>query len=59
MLAPSSSVLLDLEGSESKYYPHPAGRDGWVRVPVEMKVQNKTIIKPCTPDGKPLRFKSS
>ncbi|KAG7528614.1 hypothetical protein FFLO_06037 [Filobasidium floriforme] len=56
MLAPSSSVLLDLEGSESKYYPHPAGRDGWVRVPVEMKVQDKTIIKPCTPDGKPLRF---
>jgi hypothetical protein len=59
MLAPSSSVLLDLEGSESKYYPHPAGRDGWVRVPVEMKVQDKTIVKPCTPDGKPLRFKSS
>jgi hypothetical protein len=59
MLAPSSSVLLDLEGSESKYYPHPAGRDGWVRVPVEMKVQDKTIIKPCTPDGKPLRLKSS
>jgi hypothetical protein len=59
MLAPSSSVLLDLEGSESKYYPHPAGRDGWVRVPVEMKVQDKAIIKPCTPDGKPLRFKSS
>lgn len=59
MLAPSSSVLLDLEGSESKYYPHPAGRDGWVRIPVEMKVQDKTVIKPCTPDGKPLRFKSS
>ena len=56
-LTPSSSpALFSIESSERRYYPHPAGREGWIRVPVDLTIQDKTVVVPCAPDGKLLRF---
>lgn len=55
-MLPTGPALFPPDHSERKYYIHPASR-GWERVPVEPTVRDKTVVVPCAPDGKLLRFK--